>query len=244
MSPRPRKVSDDEVFAATLQVMQRLGPMQLTLADIAEGAGLTAGALVQRFGSKRALLLALSARFADSTAGMFEGLRAADPSPIATLYAYGDCLAGMGVSAEALAHHLSWLQQDLIDPDFRRHTLVQARASRAELHRLVEGAIAEGALQKRVNPAALARAIEITVGGSLMAWGIHQEGAAKAWVRQDLDVLLRPHMTPRAQKRIPDPPKAKTLKRTADPPKTAKTPRRMPDPPKALRAASRSRARK
>jgi AcrR family transcriptional regulator len=82
MSPRPRKASDEDVFAATLQVMQRLGPTQLTLAHIAARAGLTAGALVQRFGSKRALLLALSARFADSTAAMFDQLRAAAPSPI------------------------------------------------------------------------------------------------------------------------------------------------------------------
>jgi AcrR family transcriptional regulator len=225
MSPRPRKASDEDVFAATLQVMQRLGPTQLTLADIAERAGLTPGALVQRFGSKRALLLALSERFAGSTAAMFAELRATAPSPIATLYAYGDCMAGMGVSADALAHHLSWLQQDLIDPDFRRYTLIQARASRAELQRLVGDAITEGALKKSVDAVALARAIEITVGGSLMAWGIHQEGTAKAWVRQDLDALLRPYMTPKTERRIAKPPKTrKGQTRVSDPPKTAPPP--------------------
>ena len=49
MSPRPRKASDAEVFAAASRVMSRLGPAQVTLADIAAEAGLTAGALVQRF---------------------------------------------------------------------------------------------------------------------------------------------------------------------------------------------------
>ena len=68
MSPRPRKVSDEEVFAATYRAMQRLGPGDLTLAEIAAEAGVTAGALAQRFGSKRALLLALADRAAAGSA--------------------------------------------------------------------------------------------------------------------------------------------------------------------------------
>ncbi len=60
MSPRPRKASDAEVFAAAVRVMGRVGPADLTLTAIAAEAGVTAGALVQRFGSKLALLRALS----------------------------------------------------------------------------------------------------------------------------------------------------------------------------------------
>ena len=66
MSPRPRKASDAEVFAAAHRVMSRLGPGQLTLGAIAAEAGLTPGALVQRFGSKRGLLLVLAEQSADS----------------------------------------------------------------------------------------------------------------------------------------------------------------------------------
>ena len=200
MSPRPRKASDDEVFAAALRMMAELGPQQITLADIATEAGLTPGALVQRFGSKRALLLALSEKFAHSTGAMFESLRAAAPSPLATLYAYGDCMAQMGDSPEALAHHLMWLQQDLTDPDFRRFTLLQARASRRELQRLIAAAVAQRLLKQTVEAGSLARAIEITVGGSLMAWAVYQEGKASSWVRHDLDSLLGPHLTTRARR--------------------------------------------
>src|SRR6516164_10982175 len=58
MSPRRRKAEDADVFAALVRVMQRRGPAELTLREIAAEAGVTAGALVQRFGSKRAMLLA------------------------------------------------------------------------------------------------------------------------------------------------------------------------------------------
>jgi len=63
MSPRPRKAENADVFAALVRVMHRRGPAELTLREIASEAGVTAGALVQRFGSKRAMLLA-HARYA------------------------------------------------------------------------------------------------------------------------------------------------------------------------------------
>ena len=198
---RPRKASDDEVFAAATRMMARCGPGDLTLAMIASEAGLTAGALVQRFGSKRALLLALSERFATSTDHLFAGLRASSASPIAALRAYAACMAGLGTSATALANSLSWLQQDVTDPDFRRYTQIQARASRRELERLVEAAVAQGELERSVHPATLARAIEVTVSGSLMSWAIHQEGTCSEWMQHDLETLLRPYVPPRRAKK-------------------------------------------
>ena len=62
---------------AAQRAMSRLGPGELTLADIAGEAGVTAGLLVQRFGSKRELLLALAERFSGGTAEMFAELRGA-----------------------------------------------------------------------------------------------------------------------------------------------------------------------
>src|SRR5688572_16352929 len=66
MSPQRRKVEDVDVFAALKRVMLRRAPAELTLRTIAAEAGVTAGALVQRFGSKRALLRA-HARHAAAT---------------------------------------------------------------------------------------------------------------------------------------------------------------------------------
>ena len=99
MSPRPKKATDDEIFTATTRVMLRLGPHEVTLADIAAEAGLTASALVQRFGSKRALLLALSERYAHGTAELFAGLgrrRVAARGDLRVRH----CMAQMGESAE------------------------------------------------------------------------------------------------------------------------------------------------
>src|SRR5262245_33089430 len=96
MSPRPRKASDEAVFGAAMRAMSHFGPSQLTLSHVATEAGLTAGALVQRFGSKRGLLLALMERYSTSGREMFDVLRASSPSPLGAIHAYARCMAQMG----------------------------------------------------------------------------------------------------------------------------------------------------
>ena len=190
--PRPRKVSDDEVFAATHRAMSRLGPNELTLAEIAVEAGLTAGALVQRFGSKRHLLLALSDRYSSGTSEMFDQLRKSAGSPLATLRAYGACLAQLAVSPAALARNLSYLQIDLTDPDFRKHLETMARSTRAELKALIEAAVDARELTRVADTRQLARTVEAVLSGSMMAWAHYQEGTAAAWMREDLEAVLAP----------------------------------------------------
>ncbi|MEP7344583.1 MAG: TetR/AcrR family transcriptional regulator [Gemmatimonadaceae bacterium] len=203
MSPRPRKVSDEDIFAATYRAMTRLGPGELTLAEIATEAGVTAGALVQRFGSKRQLLLALSTRAADSGADFFTSLRAEYRSPLAALRAYGDCLAQMAESPAALARSLAYLQIDLTDEDFRRPLAIHARTTRAGLGSLIEEAVAAGELLPNANPASLARSIEAVLSGSMMTWAMYLEGTAAQWMRDDLDAILLPYVSKKTSRRRP-----------------------------------------
>ena len=205
--PSRQKVSDDDIFAAAQRAMSRRGPHELTLADIAAEAGVSAGRLVQRFGSKRALLLTLSERFAASAGAVFDGLRAAHPRPLATLRAYAACMADLAATpdtastliSEALARNLAYLQIDLTDPEFRAHLLANARATRREIERLLKAAIGGGDLRRDVDTRALARAIEAVIGGSLMTWACYREGTAASWIRRDLDAVLQPYLErPRA----------------------------------------------
>lgn len=54
---RPRRVSDDEIFAAVRKAVQEQGP-QVSLDVVAEHLGVTAPALFRRFGNRGALLIA------------------------------------------------------------------------------------------------------------------------------------------------------------------------------------------
>jgi AcrR family transcriptional regulator len=208
MSPSPLKATDDDIFAAAQRAMARRGPHELTLADIAAEAGVTAGRLVQRFGSKRRLLLTLAERFAGSAGMVFDGLRAAHPQPLAAVRAYAECMADLAATPEALARNLAYLQIDLTDPEFRTHLLANARATRRQVAGLLDDAVADGALRADVDTRALARLIETVIHGSLMTWACYREGSAAAWLRRDVDALLQPYLAVR-----PAPPRATRARR-------------------------------
>ena len=192
MPGRPRKVSDEDIFAAAQRAMSRRGPHELTLADIAGEAGITPGLLVQRFGSKRDLFVTLSARFAGSANAIFAELRATHPSPLAAVRAYAACMADLAPTPEALLRNLAYLQVDLADDVLRRHLVENARATRREIEALLEAAAAAGELRRDVDVRSLARTVEAVVGGSLMSWATYREGKAVDWIVRDLDAVLKP----------------------------------------------------
>jgi AcrR family transcriptional regulator len=221
MSPRPRKATDEQVFAAAQRLMGRLGPSELTLAAIAEEAGVTPGALVQRFGSRRELQLALAERVADKTPDLFADLRARHREPLAAIRAYANCYAGMGESPAAVARNLAYLLQDLTDNDLNTRVRAQARRTRNGLRALVRDAVNAGSLKQDTDVRALARIIEAVLGGSLLAWAFYHEGPAGRWLARDLEEILRPHV--------------------AEPPRHV--PRVRPKPARHIRSVSTGRAR-
>lgn len=175
--------------------MTRIGPVELTLAAIAAEAGITPAVIVQRFGSKRQLLLALAERSARGTVLFFAELARRHKSPLAAIRAYSACMADLAASPPAFARSLAYLQIDLMDPEFRRHLLNQAHATHEALRRLIEAARERRELSGRVRPARLARTIEAVIGGSLLSWAVYQQGSAERWIRADVDAVLAPYLS-------------------------------------------------
>jgi AcrR family transcriptional regulator len=192
MSPRPRQVTNDDILRAAFRAIARLGPARLTLADVAEEAGVSAAALIQRFGSKRALLLAAAADAGGGSQYIFPGLRARYRSPLAALYALAECMELMGTTPEAVANTLAFLRLDLTDPQFHQHALAAARGMHEGICALVRDAIEAGELE-RCNAARLARALQATLDGSVLNWSIQQDEDLVSWVRRDLETLVRPY---------------------------------------------------
>ncbi len=201
MSPRRRKAEDKDVFAALVRVMLRRGPGELTLREIAKEAGVTAGALVQRFGSKRAMLLA-HARHAAATGDA--GLAAPEPqtlSPLEALRTAAAMYASLANSPRAAIRNLAYLLNDLGDPALRRHLLRMSRSARVWYEQLLTEAIATGELHGVTDVRPLARLIEATLRGSFLSWALYREGAAADWLREDLEAVLRPYLTGRDKSR-------------------------------------------
>jgi AcrR family transcriptional regulator len=192
MSPRPRTASNAEILEGAIRAISRLGPVRLTLADVAREVGLAPATLLQRFGSKRALLLAVVEFGVKSVEDRFIAVRAAHSSPLAALLAAATDMSRHVQSPDSLANHLAFRQIDLSDPDFHRLALESSNRIRAGYQALIEEAVAVGELLP-CEPAALARGIQAVAGGSQINWAIHRDGTLMSWLRKDLDTLLTPY---------------------------------------------------
>ena len=192
MSPRPRTVSDDEILAATARTIGRVGPVRLTLAHVAREVGLAPATLLQRFGSKRNLLLSLARQGSGDDGGFLDGLRAQGHSPLETARAFLLCFAGLAASPKEMANHLAFLQIDLTDAAFHRITSRLFKANQQALSGLLAEAKQGGEIVG-AEPRALARLLLAVVNGSLLTWAVYREGHAATWLARDVDLALEPY---------------------------------------------------
>jgi AcrR family transcriptional regulator len=177
---------------ATMRVMQRRSPVDLTLADVAKEAGVVPATLIHRFGTKRGLLLAACRTAPGGVPLQFGTARAKYGSPLKTLIElYAEC-RGFASTPEAMANGLAYLQIDLIDPEFHAITLAQFTAIRDETKKLLDDAVAADEL-KPCDTADLARLIQQVNGGAMLDWAVYRKGSLAAWLRRSLKGLLAPY---------------------------------------------------
>src|SRR3984893_14693390 len=141
MSPRPRQTSDEAILMATTHMMQRRSPVDLTLADVAKEAGVVPATLIQRFGTKRGVLLAACRPAPGGVPVQFGAARAKYGSPLKTLIELYVKCSGFASTPEAMANGLAYLQIDLIDPEFRAITLAQFTAIRDATKKIVHPSV-------------------------------------------------------------------------------------------------------
>jgi len=192
--PRPRTMSDEAILDAVLALAQRVGPARVTFASAARETGLSAATLVQRFGTKRNLLLAADKRAVDLWVVALDRSTAASPL---RRVVEGLVLAVNPITTpEQMANSVAMLQLDLADPDFYAETVRGARAVRARMVRDLSAALASGELRRGTDVPTLAKLVETTYHGAMIGWAIHREGTLAAWMRDQVEAILAPHRNP------------------------------------------------
>jgi AcrR family transcriptional regulator len=167
---RPKSKSDEEVMAATMRAVSRHGVSALTLAHVAAEAGLAPSTLAERFGSKRALLLAAAK---STTRAVAESPLAPARSPRDAAVQYLISLAHHVGDRRAFAHQLAFLELDVADPEFRAAAADHVAAVLARLESF--------GLSARE-----ARALYVAYNGALVLWALTGEGSLEDSLRADL----------------------------------------------------------
>ncbi|GAB3942665.1 TetR/AcrR family transcriptional regulator [Kribbella albertanoniae] len=177
---RPRLVDDDAILDATRLVLAEVGPAKLTLAAVGARVGLAPPTLMQRFGSKRGLLLASAAREPQLVLRAAATAEEANTSPLATLY---DVLSTVGLA-----------QLDVSDPEFREHALAHSAAIVNSCARFYRAAVAAGELRAETDVPALARHTLVCFIGALQVWAVNGWGEPSIFLTEQLDLMLAPYL--------------------------------------------------
>ncbi|MFJ7591709.1 TetR/AcrR family transcriptional regulator [Streptomyces sp. NPDC097617] len=193
MAGRPRGVEDLVILRAAAEVMGQVGPSGLTLAAVARQVGLVPGTLVQRFGSKRGLILAL----AD------QSVRDVNELPTRTGDEHGSALGALAAliaswtapmaTPETFAHHLAFLCADLTDPELHERALAVHRAQRRAAGTLLEEAVSAGELDAATDVEELTATVLAVTSGTGLTWALDRHGTLDRRLRHGLDAVLAPH---------------------------------------------------
>lgn len=189
--PRKKLLPDAAVLAAAGRVFGRIGPARFTLADVAEEAGLAPATLVQRFGSKRALMLAFAEHAASLARQPFEQARTQVAEPLGALRTALLIASRSTKGRRELTHSLAFLLEDLADEELRAHAARHARWTEASIRELLECAVERGELASH-DTARLARALQAAWNGALIQWAIRGRGSLASWISAVVDTLLEP----------------------------------------------------
>lgn len=194
---RPRTFSDEAIYIATATVLARIGNEHLTLSQIAEEVGCSPPALVQRFGSKRALLMNYVTWTTERVRERVENVIKSDVSPIQMIKEIVAMPRALrpyeitdpeGLPASVFIHLAAWN-----DPSFR--PLVEQRTTLIEdsLQRLLKKSSDVGEIQG-CDTAEMSRTMFTAFSGAtLQSISVPREPVEER-LSELVDILLRPYL--------------------------------------------------
>ena len=180
--PRKRTISDEALLDAALSIVRSMGPDSLSFGTLAAQVGLAGSTIVQRFGTKAALLRAALSRawdFLDEDTTAADRTAPLDPPGAIELLIL---LSGQYAPDDEFADQLLVLREDLRDP------VLRARGE-AWLTRLA------AAVERRLGPvedgaSGLGMLIVGHWQGALTIWGFTREVPLRTALRASLDELF------------------------------------------------------
>ena len=187
--PRLKTMADGDVVRAMASVLLRLGPSRFTLVDVAKEVGLSPATLVQRFGSKRGLMVAFANAAAEEATVPFDRARSEISSPIGALRAALVSASSDVRSRQEIANSLAVLLDDLTDDDMRGAAARHATRTEHAIRDLLVDAVRAGKLAP-TDTAVLASSVQAVWNGAIIQWALRGAGTFDTFLTRVLRPLL------------------------------------------------------
>lgn len=195
--PRPRLVSDEEVFAAFDSAIAEHGPNGVTLALVAQRLGVTAPALMRRFGSKQGLFEAFMQQQLAAQPETLQSMLALHTDPLDAVLALSGATHKYSLNRKAYLRHLASFFLQLADDE----TLVPITATWFEgERRWIAERLSEACEARAVKPETpvpeLARTLQAALHGARLQWATGADGGTEGMSsRRALEAVLAPWRT-------------------------------------------------
>lgn len=172
-------------MAAVVRCIGRYGSDAMTLAHIGAEAGITAGALVQRYGTKRNLLLLTSRTSRESLETAVRALAFEAGGADILTDRLLDLAIGEFADPDVVANNLSFLMLDMTDEEFRG----EAVAYFAILHDAFRRVAIRRGMESR-HASTIAGIIVEAVQGTVLVWAVDRRGTLRERLRTTLAWII------------------------------------------------------
>jgi AcrR family transcriptional regulator len=179
---RKKLISDEAVLLAAEKALRRMGAEKLTLADVGRESGIAAATLLQRFGSKRVLMLKVANARVRRVKADLERIQERNGDALDGLVAVYSKWAQEYDSPQEAANDMAFWQGLAGDDELRTVVRELTQEMESGTKRLLWEALKAGKI-RQVQGAKLARGVVSVYWGAVMFWSVLGEGKADTWVR-------------------------------------------------------------
>jgi AcrR family transcriptional regulator len=184
--PSKKIIDDALVLEKALLVISEKGPEIFTLADVGKAVGLAPATLMQRFGSKRALLIQAAKHVPAKLKEDLEKLKAKGLSwDVELMELLGETPEGFGTRQD-IANSLGLLKLDMIDSELHPIARELMERLRNRIKELLEKAKAEGQLSTRTDTDMLAWELDALRHGLVIQWTLSGDGSLQGWLKKGI----------------------------------------------------------
>ncbi|QRM42606.1 TetR family transcriptional regulator [Rhizobium sp. BG4] len=181
--PRTRTLPDEQLLEMVLALIHAEGPDAASFGAVAKVSGLSGSTLVQRFGTKSAMLRSALLHAWDALDALTARLATVcEKTPEGAVALLTGLSQDYGEDAAAYAQGLLVLREDFRDPVLRARGAAWADALTAAL---------TACLSAVRDPAICARLMLSQWQGSLLWWGFTSEGRVADYVERELQLFLK-----------------------------------------------------
>lgn len=189
--PPKKSIDDDQVLEKALLVISELGPETFTLADIGKAVGLSPATLIQRFGSKHALLIQAAKHVPAKLNTDIEKRKSkALPWDAELVKFLSEMPEGFG-TRKNIANSLGLLKLDMIDPELHPIARKLFEQLRGRVQELLEQGKAKGQLAPETDVQELVWELDALRHGLVIQWTLSGNGSLQQWLQKRLHKYLK-----------------------------------------------------